>query len=204
MLANRKQGVLISMRRLLAFTLSIVLLGLAAGCAAQPAPTATPTPSVVSAQPSATTTKHWTTEEAVNQYLKTENGVTTLKVDAIKADFSQFQVVSADNSFNLKIVGYEKIAPLLDKLATVQMTEGDINKLSQSPNSVWNLQSFTKNGKLNGDSVTIFASTPTQIDLYILVGDTSLRKVFTISDADGAALKALAQEQAKVANAPQQ
>lgn len=189
------------MRRILAFIFSVILLGVT-GCAANPTPSATAS-AAAAADASATPARQWTMEQVVSQYLKTENGNTTFKTDAIKADYTQFQIVSADNSFNLQAVGLDKIAPMLDKLATVQMTEGDINTLADKTDNVWNLQAFTAAGKLNGDSVTIKASTETQIDIYFLVGGQSFRKVFTISDADGAALRAQAKEQARVANGEQ-
>lgn len=184
-----------NMRKFFILALSMLILT-AAGCApsaGSTTPAATTAAATASAAADATAAA-LPMDQAIARYIKTDNGKSYVNVDNLKADFDAYQIVSSDNGFDLKTITADKAANMLDLLAKTPMTSMSLNT-AESATDVWNVQAYTnKYGKLDGNSFTIKASTDTQMDIYIVEGSNTQRLVFSVSDADGAALRAMAKQ----------
>lgn len=177
------------MRKFFILALSVLILA-AAGCA--PAAGSTASPSAASAAPQATPTI--TIEQAISKYLKEDGGKTYVNLEALRADFDAYQVVSSDNGFPNKSITADKAAEMLDALAKVPMASMSLNT-QEAATSIWNVQAYTSQfGKLNGNSVTVKASSETQLDIYIIAGGKTQRQVFSISETDGKTLREIAKK----------
>ncbi len=185
------------MRKFFILALSMLILA-TAGCSPAAGSTATPSAAATSAAPQATSspaaTPTITIEQAIAKYLKEDGGKTYINVEALRADFDTYQVVSSDNGFPNKSITADKAAEMLDALAKVPMTSMSLNT-QEAATSIWNVQAFTSQfGKLNGNSMTIKASSETQLDIYIIAGGKTQRQVFSISEADGKTLREIAKK----------
>ncbi len=177
------------MRKFFILALSVLILAVA-GCA--PAAGSSASPSAASAAPQATPAI--TIEQAIAKYLKEDGGKTYVNVEALRADFDAYQVVSSDNGFPNKSITADKAAEMLDAVAKAPMTSMSLNT-QEAASSIWNVQAFTSQfGKLNGNSVTVKASSETQLDIYIIAAGKTQRLVFGISEADGKTLREIAKK----------
>ena len=179
------------MRKFFILALSVLILAVA-GCAPAAGSSASPSAAATSAAPQATPAI--TIEQAIAKYLKEDGGKTYVNVEALRADFDAYQVVSSDNGFPNKSITADKAAEMLDAVAKVPMASMSLNT-QEAASSIWNVQAFTSQfGKLNGNSVTVKASSETQLDIYIIAAGKTQRLVFGISEADGKTLREIAKK----------